>query len=243
VADTEARTFTPSPNSIAFRTRGTWNADELSRFLTAVDEIYAAFLTVYLARQSQPNYEEQKARFFEHWMEWFYAEAERRYAAGRVDPYGVRFSTPSPASFYPPTDQESRYIAFVYDNIRTLAPHDRLVVEAVRMGSDDFSFLMGLGEPIAQLREFIKDLFYRNRQERERGDMEIEQQKELHRLEVARQHLQLHRDYGDLLSGPAGRVVLDTLEAASEVERLELEGKLVNVADNVDPETFDPDAG
>jgi len=35
-----------------------------------------------------------------------------------------------------------------------------------------FSFA-GLGEPIAQLRELIKDLWYRNRQESERGELEI----------------------------------------------------------------------
>jgi len=35
-----------------------------------------------------------------------------------------------------------------------------------------FSF-SGLGEPLRQLRELIKDLWYRNRQERQRGELQI----------------------------------------------------------------------
>jgi len=33
--------------------------------------------------------------------------------------------------------------------------------------------LRGLGEPVKEFRELLKDISYRNRQEKERGDLEI----------------------------------------------------------------------
>jgi hypothetical protein len=67
------------------------------------------------------------------------------------------------------------------------------------MGSPGWISFEGLGEPIQQMRQFIKDIWYRNRQESRRGDQEIEQEAELHRLELARQHLQLQANTDHLV--------------------------------------------
>ena len=45
--------------------------------------------------------------------------------------------------------------------------------------------LEGLGEPVHQLRELVKDVSFRNSQEREQGE-----------LELVRSRLQLAQDYG-----------------------------------------------
>ena len=52
-----------------------------------------------------------------------------------------------------------------------------LVVQKIQMASPGGFTLRGIGEPLRELRELIKDLWYRNRQERQRGELEIIQQK------------------------------------------------------------------
>jgi hypothetical protein len=50
---------------------------------------------------------------------------------------------------------------------------DELMIRKVEMASPGGFSLEGLGEAIEQVRELVKDLCYRNRQERERGDLEL----------------------------------------------------------------------
>jgi len=54
-----------------------------------------------------------------------------------------------------------------------MPPSHELVLDNIQMASPGFFSLRGLGEPIREIREFIKDLWYRNRQERERGELEL----------------------------------------------------------------------
>jgi hypothetical protein len=58
-----------------------------------------------------------------------------------------------------------------------MPPSHELVIDNIEMASPGGFTLRGLGEPIKEIRELIKDLWYRNRQERQRGDLEILQQK------------------------------------------------------------------
>ncbi len=239
MTDIDVSTFRLNPDSVVFRTDGVWRAKEVSRFVSSVEGIYEAFLAVHLAKQSRPSPDEMVARSFQQNLSYYtllLEEYER--VRGRIPE--------SEGLMLPPTigpgaelltslaGQESRYLAFVYDNIRTLAPESHLAVGKVRMGSEGFFTLQvlvdGLGEPIRQMREFIKDLWYRN-----------EQEKALGQLEIARQHLDLRRDYADMLSGPAGKIPVAALAEANVLKQLESEGKLVDVADNLDPETFNHD--
>jgi hypothetical protein len=66
-----------------------------------------------------------------------------------------------------------------------IPPSGDLEIQKIEMASPGGFTLRGLGEPIKQLRELIKDLWYRNRQERERGD-----------LELVRQRLEICSEYG-----------------------------------------------
>jgi len=59
-----------------------------------------------------------------------------------------------------------------------------LRIKKIAIASPGGFSLEGLGEPLRELREFIKDLCYRNRQERHKGDLEILKQK----LEIVAQH-------------------------------------------------------
>ena len=97
------------------------------------------------------------------------------------------------------------------------------------MGPSGWFTLAGIGEPIAQARHLIKDLWYRNRQERERGDMEMQQSRELHRLEVLKRAAELCSEHGEIVSGPASELAADVLGEVRQVELLEIEGKVRNV--------------
>jgi hypothetical protein len=58
-----------------------------------------------------------------------------------------------------------------------MPPAHELVVDNIQMASPGGFSLRGLGEPLREIREFIKDLWYRNRQERERGELDILKEK------------------------------------------------------------------
>lgn len=239
MSDTDVRTFRLNPNSVVFRTDGVWGVDDVRRFVGAVEGIYKPFLAVHLVRESSSNIEARLPELFEQRAAYL-RELEQRFGGGLPSDFG-RISQPSPEVLYSLARQQSDYLAFIHDNITTVAPGDRLTVGKVRMGSQGFFSFQGLGEPIQQLREFIKDLCYRNRQERERGDMDMEHQRQANRLELARQHLQLQRDFADLLAEPENRLALAALDNGDKLEQLELEGKLTNVPDNLEPESVDSD--
>ena len=58
-----------------------------------------------------------------------------------------------------------------------MPPSHELIVDKIEMASPGGFNLRGLGEPLRELRELIKDVWYRNRQERQRGELEIIQQR------------------------------------------------------------------
>lgn len=233
MADTSVRTYKPSPNSIVFRTHGVWSASEFSRFITAVERLYEAFLTVHLVRRSVPRMEEQVAKSLQWWNE-HYSEIQDLYKTWSDRPQEVNFGHQIvPSDFlYTLAIQESSYLAFVHNHIRSVAPEHQLTIGAVRIGSLGFFSFQGLGEVIQQVREFIKDIKYRNKQEENLG-----------KLKVAREHMQFINEYGfDPLAGPANQIPLAAIEGSDVLEQLESAGKLEDIAENIDPEMYDPGA-
>lgn len=223
MAETDVRTFQASPNSVVFKTSGVWRTGDLVRLATSVERLYKAFLAAHMAEVELSGTEERLSNYFAETRRMFEElpeEQRRPFFLGLISPPSELFSTL--------VADQSRYVGFLYDNIYRLAPNEQLNIGATRLSSPGWISFEGLGEPIRQLREFIKDLHYRNQQERELG-----------RLEIARQHLELRREFGDLLSGPANKVGIAALEEADVLEQLEIEGKLVDVPDNIDPETSD----
>jgi hypothetical protein len=93
------------------------------------------------------------------------------------------------------------------------ASHE-LRIKRIEIASPGGFTLAGLGEPIREVREFIKDIWYRNRQEREKGDLEILKQK----LELVGQ--------GNLPPQQVQVLAMSTIEDAEEVGRLIEGGQL-----------------
>jgi len=93
-------------------------------------------------------------------------------------------------------------------------PSHELMIDRIEMASPGGFSLRGIGEPIHELRELIKDLCYRNRQERERGELEIIKQKI---ALVTRLNLP---------TGPSQVLVLAVSEDIQEIKRLVETGNL-----------------
>ncbi len=74
--------------------------------------------------------------------------------------------------------------AEVYVYLDRFANHsDRLQVGEIRIASPGLMNLLGIPQVIKQLRLFIKDLSYRNKLERRRGELKlVKQQIEIHEM-------------------------------------------------------------
>ena len=86
----------------------------------------------------------------------------------------------------PSTQQEAEIeIEHLFTRPEKLFPASHeLRIQRIEMASPGGFSLKGMGEPIQQLRELIKDLCYRNRQEKEQGDLQILKEK----LEILTKH-------------------------------------------------------
>jgi len=108
---------------------------------------------------------------------------------------------------------------------------DRLQLRRAEIASPGGFNFEGLGALVEQFRELIRDLWYRNRQERAKGD-----------LEIIRQFLELRRDHPDINVPPPrylqrSRQLIDvTAESVEKLRRLERDGKLVQIPENLDYE-------
>lgn len=139
-------------------------------------------------------------------MEWFMRAAERR---GAVGGQGGELTS-------------VEYVVFAAQHVFELWPESRLTIQRIEMGSPGTISLAGLGEPIHQLREFVKDLWYRNRQEKQAGQ-----------LEILRQYLALEREYGPVSPAVLDRLAPKALKGVETLSQLEDRGKLREIPASV----------
>ncbi len=148
---------------IEFKTAGSWYATDMALLLSASEAIYSLLLAAQIALpERRPGGIGHEARYLR---------------TDGVGPIGNR-----PAEY-------ERALMFAFDNLATLAPDERLRVASIEMNSPGQISLIGLGEVVREFRELLKDLWFRNLQERELG-----------RLAIAREHLKLERDQKLLLA-------------------------------------------
>ena len=140
------RTFKPSPNSVCFRTGGVWSASEFGSFITAVEGIYEAFLSVYLAREKQVDAREVLQQSINKWYPILQKAIEGEPSGSLLIRDIFTAAMISSREAFPSTATEhSSYIAFIYENIRTLAPEHQLTIDVVRISSPGIvSALLGL---------------------------------------------------------------------------------------------------
>lgn len=113
----------------------------------------------------------------------------------------------------------STHVLGLHRGIYRVIPASTLRVAGIRISSPGPISLQGLGEPLRELREFVKDLWYRNRQEKARGDLE---------LESARLKLQeLQRQLGAPSDeAPLNKASIFLSNGAKAINQLSSEGKI-----------------
>lgn len=190
--------FSDEVSILEFRTEESWTAYDLGRALSALDSVYSSFVLArhlgVLANRRLQQSEEQLGRFltnmeregpdFEMLMhEWH--QVLRRYgpgAASMMFPFGTQGGQAGDRLSQVLPSSEVEY--YVNNPSEYLPPTHELKIKKIAIASPGGFSLEGLGEPLREVREFIKDLCYRNRQEREKGDLEILKQK----LEIVAQN-------------------------------------------------------
>lgn len=179
--------FSTEPDKIEFRTGESWTAYELAAALQALDGTYSTFL---LARHLAVISNQRNQRSGEEYERYLHVlEREGPHFdmlvhewlrfARRVGPQGAPFMFPfGPMPGTSSTESSPQTVAKEMDYYQShpdefMPPSHELVIENIQMASPGSFSLRGLGEPLREIREFIKDLWYRNRQECERGELEL----------------------------------------------------------------------
>jgi hypothetical protein len=183
--------FSTEPDAIEFLTRESWSAYDLSAAMQALDGTYSMFLLArhlaVISNERNQKLAEDFERFWRHaemggpFFEEFFHEWRRLWR--RLGPGALSYFPPfAPMGGAPQSESNARATAEELDYYLShpseyMPGSQELVVQKIEMASPGGFSLRGLGEPLRELRELIKDLWYRNRQERQRGELEIIQQK------------------------------------------------------------------
>jgi len=223
--------FDDELETLDFRTDANWSVYELSDTLRALDSVYSTLLlTRHLAviqnRRLQEAAESQERMWREidregPGIEMFMYEWRR--ALRRLGPMGTAGLIGFPfAPTSPISDTRASTLELEYCKSN---PHEfinsrnKLMIHRIEMASPGGFSLKGLGEPVREIREFIKDFWYRNRQEKERGELELVKAK----LDLIAKH-NLQPEQIHILAVP----LLDAIESLTpriESQQLRLEDK------------------
>jgi hypothetical protein len=170
---------------IEFSTSGEWTARDLVAAFRALDSTYTALaLAQHLGRIRENEKEKLLLQLDPTSLEPSDSMGPmiRQVLEVWKDPEAraaiISHFHPSEASLY----EAQKDIEFYLTHTDEFIPREyALTIINIQMASPGGFSLKGLGDPLKELRELIKDLWYRNRQERERGNLEILKE----RLEIA----------------------------------------------------------
>jgi len=202
--------------TISFRAGGKWTAGDLAAFTEANQNLYQAFSTAHYLSEQIARWQKSLRRLEPDFDEFAYFFLWRFYRHGLPLPPAVGFRV-----------GEVPYMQYLLDNFDVIMADTPLTIRRIQMGSSGAISLEGLGEPIREIREFIKDLWYRNKQERELGRLEIASK----RLQVAKQYRELFEESADV-----NPLVVVVLQAADQLESLERQEKLVDIPEHLEDE-------
>ena len=209
---------------IEFRTNCQWTTIELITFLETVGSLYDTFLSIEYAnhqyKDTMINYYRTQQEYLEYISK--YSE-ETKCAYRRWLEERRRFSPyHAPLPFLAP-QLSSISVLDILKDINSIAPqNERLKVNKLYMGSLGGISLKGLGKPIKQIRELIKDLCYRNKQERLAG-----------KLEIIKTHLVLTKKF-DMTLIEINKVAIEINKSMDHIDNLEQNGNLLEVGENLD---------
>jgi hypothetical protein len=222
---------------IGFKTTGEWSVAELQTFASSVTKIY----NVFFALNFKERIEDKQRAFFE---EQFHKNLD--HPVCEVDPFmlwrdllkqymkrKIPYLPPLPFWFpFPPELKETfpRVTATeIFQNFEQYSSDEQwLKIYRIRMGSPGGFSFTGIGEILKEIREFIKDIWYRNKQEKILGQMDI-----IDKYICMRKKYSVP-NYLPLPPVPSEKELAKILnEQVNKIRELESKGKLKDVAENV----------
>ena len=229
--------YRPDEEWIAFHTTEKLTAADLRRLLVSLEGIYDVLLSRHILDEQTYIRERDVARemkriarppfsqLFETWVDY---ERQR--------PTPPRRHSAAPTSLAPQPDILSRFpgeidVTTINQIYAKLSFHarstERLHIDRMLSFSPGSFSFNGLGEVILQFREFVKDLWYRNKHEARKAD-----------LELFEKHLKIQRAYSNeimpkILANHSG-VIPVLHEHVDELYRLEHEGVLLPPNEHLD---------
>lgn len=186
---TEKTTFSDADDdqngqNITFLTQGNWTTHDLELLAVSVSQIYDSRLATLLWTRQFLAYIENRnvllksaflqiekrmpGPFFHEWYEvWMDLLSKGEFS---VLPIPAPFPMLIESGF--PTPRQ------IYESLDLYASEkERCVIQRAKMSSaGGFSFT-GVGKIVKEIREFVKDLWYRNSQEKQKGDIELQKDK------------------------------------------------------------------
>jgi hypothetical protein len=234
---------------VGFRTLGGWTAEDVTLLTASASQIYDVFHSLSIYRESQEQslsvYFDTIRRFEKYFLHS--PESERYYKLLRqwLDLYREYFEKgmpffpefpvlpPPPFPFSFPIQPPSFPILSASEIFRDLrrfsVEEDALRIHKVRMASPGGFTFTGIGEIVKEFRELIKDLWFRNRQERQKGQ-----------LEVIEKYLSIRQNYPEArqLRFPPPRSERELAQVINQnvnnIRLLEDKGRIGNVGENLD---------
>jgi hypothetical protein len=230
------------PHIIGFRTMNDWTADELSAFLLACSRAYNVFdalnnfnqrnvtLKFYedMIESIEPLLSQSKegSIYLELYKQWL--KMYRQHFSNVSSPLKASLETPPspPPNLLIDIQGFPNSIGFLYSHSQQF---HSLRIHRIKMASPGGISFSGLADVMKELREFFKDILYRNKQEKKIGQLEIIEKYISVLLSVDKLSDTQKKLLDEL---PALCRILD--ESVSQIQQLENRNLLADIPKNVD---------
>jgi len=236
--------FENRENLIGFKSNEIWTLNDLQKFTGSITEIYSVFSAIKIKENQEKrkssnykrileDYDHYFHKYLDHPMYFEFYELQRRiikdYISGKIK------NLPN-LQFFPVTpfpkfeeDIKQQSIFEIYSDISSYQSSDELIrIYRIKMASPGGFSFQGIGEILKEIREFIKDIWYRNKQDRICGQ-----------LEIIDKYLAIKDKYENSNSNlpPASneneiRKILNN--NVNNLKQLEKENKLIDIGKNID---------
>lgn len=220
------------PSTITFLTDGTWTTHDLQLLAASVSRIYDARLATLLWTKRLIDDVENRRRllkkafrdvekrmpgpFFHEWYEVWTELLEKGELPvlpfGAPFPFVIQSGFPTPVQIYQALD--------LYADTS-----ERCIIHRAQMSSPGGFSFTGLGEIVKEFREFVKDIWYRNSQEKRKGELEIEQSE----LDLVEKYLGLRERQAS-----SHELTITVEHGVQGLIELERNGKLRPVSEHID---------
>jgi len=232
---------------INFKTKGKWTLNDMADLLTSVNQIYNAVYAINVKQleidRAIKSLAENLDDYYRYWRKyvdqplfkelWYiWREILKEYIS-RKRPYPP-FLLPWFYLFISPDISKIIEIDAmqIYRNIDIyIYPEQRLFIRKIVMESPGVISFEGIGEIINQIRELIKDLWYRNRLEKQEKEIELK----IKKIDYAERLEKILRkqNYRQFIK-PENELIEIIINGVNKLEQLEKDEKLENVPENIE---------